>query len=484
MNSNNKLFAWLVGLCAVLSLVPIWIGTFLPLTDFPQQVAQIAVLKNWNNPSLHYPDYFTRHFFTPYGLSTWIGFLFSLIFSSLVSAKIILSITVLLFPLSLYYLLTQSQGNPCWSILGFPLAYGANFFWGHLPFLFAVPLGFLGWGLALTYRRAPSIGKGLGLMLILMVLFLSHLFVFAASWAVVFMLLVTTNPRENIRHLTGPLIVPLVVALLWVATSKKDQYFGLPSQWDVGWHRLFEFPQFIIGFDQDKFSKIFFSLLLISFLFFEKSRKQSLRAHLPFLFFLSICLFAPFRLFNGANAFAQRMSVFIVPSALLMFTSTSKGKNDKGALVLIAFVFSLWIGVMANRVRNFNTETDDFRHILGAMEPGKKLIGNVREGNSSVVSCMPYIHFPAYYQIFKGGIFEFSFSNNPQQVVLYKERTGLSPIKYGLRWETTSMKEGYDYFLIRSFDNEDVKLSAEARRHMHLKSHEGTWWLFERQPAA
>ena len=79
------------------------------------------------------------------------------------------------------------------------------------------------------------------------------------------------------------------------------------------------------------------------------------------------------------------------------------------------------------------------------------MIGSVKDVDTRGPLFMPYVHFPAYYLILKGGRFEYSFANAPQQVAVYKNKQDLSPINYGHMWEKTNMAYGYDYFLVRSF---------------------------------
>lgn len=41
------------------------------------------------------------------------------------------------------------------------------------------------------------------------------------------------------------------------------------------------------------------------------------------------------------------------------------------------------------------------------------------------------------------------------------------------------MENGYDYYLVRSNEDEENKLPEKGKTHMRLKLHDGHWWLFE-----
>lgn len=472
---TTPLNLYLFILCSIAAVLPLWAGEFLPLTDLPQHIAQVSLIRNFStDPSIS--GSFELNFFNPYATFTLLSAALAWIFPVMVAVKIILSATIILFPASLYFLFARSDGDPAWSFIGFPLAYGANFFWGHLPFLFAVPIAFLSWGLAFEYRTAPSWDRAIKLGCGLVVLFFSHAVAFAVGWIVAALILLGKNGAIQ-RGVMGGLAPSAVVCLAWLSMSEQGSDGHGSILWRAGWHRLVELPQLLQGFPGDNVgtSAVVISLLLF-FLLFRPRLKPAFISALPFFFILGVCLMGPLRLY--AHFFSQRLAVFLVPCALLaFFPSPISSHAKKGAVMGIIAIFLVWIGVFTQRVVLFNREAAGFRDVLANMRPGRRTAGLILDKQSSVTSYLPYVHFAAYYQALMGGMFEHSFANYFQQVVIYKQGHGISAEEYNASWEQLMDNPAYDYYLIRLPANAVLRQRADRI----LKAKAGQWLLLERK---
>jgi hypothetical protein len=311
-----------------------------------------------------------------------------------------------------------------------------------------------------------------------LVLLWSHALAFVFSWLVLATLSLYFS-RKKVVWLFASALPSLLCLMFWRLQPKTAGFLTQPSLWEIGWHRIVEIPQSIVGLENDPASRLITGGLVLSFLLFPKRLNPKPIFLLPLSLVLALCLFGPFRLFFGPHYFAQRFSVYIVPFLMASLAPVPDDKPSAIPMYLVGGLFLIWIGILSARFQNFNRETKSFDAIVDSMESGKKLIASIRDTDSETFAFLPYAHFAAYYQVFKDGLFEYSFANYPQQVVTYKPGLDLSPIKYGHTWEKTSMASGYDYFLVRSKEDEVARLNPEAQKNFALKKREGEWWLFE-----
>jgi hypothetical protein len=143
-----------------------------------------------------------------------------------------------------------------------------------------------------------------------------------------------------------------------------------------------------------------------------------------------------------------------------------------------AFLFSL--SIFTRRIVQFNNEATDFRETLSQADGNRHLIGNIGIADSSAGFFMPYIYFPAYYQAEKGGFFEFSFANFGQQVALPSAQKPPGLYKYPENFEAHVKESRYDYYLLRSANDEEQRLKPILGPFYRLKTRTHQWWLFER----
>lgn len=474
----KKILATLVFLAATASVIPIWAGRYLPFTDLAQHIAQIAVIRNYHSSFFPFHIYYDIQWLTPYCLPIFCGALLAFLFSPVVAAKIILSLGILAYPLSLAFLLSETNGKKSWAILGFPLAFGINLFWGHLSFYVSVPLAISLWALALSCFQRPTRTREWLLAVGLMLLFFCHVVTFVFSWGVVVVLL-WAGPNKLKR--LWPTIPVLFWFPFWLHTNHAHVLFELPTLWALGWYRFFTIPQLIFGPEGDFRALPTKILVAVLFLLMSKKAVSSWKMKLPLLANLLICLLAPVRFFGGIHGIDQRMAVFLIPSLLLTFEKGPGDENKETAAAIILLVsYLLMLGIFTRAIVRFNKETADFRTVLAEMEGGRRMMSKIPDASSTCGFFIPYIHFPAYYQAEKLGFFEYSFANNGQQTAVTSLTKPAGLVKYPEHFEKNPGPSLYDYYLIRSSGDELKNLGPVLVPYYRLKIHEGKWWLFER----
>jgi len=479
--SNKKTL--LLLLSAIACSLPIWSGKYLPLTDLPQHVAQLAILSNFRTPPFLFNRWFELHLFTPYSLYFIAGRVLTLVFSPMVAVKVLLSINTLLLPVSFHVLLSETKGPRIIALIGFPIIFGANFFWGHLPFLFSVPLVIFFWSLTLNFMEMPNKKNMLGLGLLSVALFFTHLMAYCYGLAIAGLLTALQSGSIKRKLAFLSVLLPSVgLGLFWLLSREITPQNISPISWSIGWYRLFELPQLIIGFDRYWQTNVALIFLLIGLFSIQKKISRDFWRWVPVTVTLAFCLFGPSSFFQTPLLIAQRFSVFLIPASLFIYRDIPK-RNEARDWVSRLIIACTTVGLslsLAQRFIQFNAEAKDFDVVLNKMKPNRCLLMFDRHIFNASHLFMPTLYFGAYYQIFKGGLFEFTFANFPHQIAGYKNNFDPLPIKYGYRWEKTDMSCGFDYYLIHSQENEVARLNPLAKKNMKTLVNQGPWWLFER----
>jgi hypothetical protein len=103
---------------AIASVVPIWIGKYFPSQNGPEYLLAVQMIKEYFSPDFNYSDYYELTLLiVPNILFHFIVYLLSFVFPLLVASKIALSLSIILLPLSVFYLIRAVDSRKM--ILGF-----------------------------------------------------------------------------------------------------------------------------------------------------------------------------------------------------------------------------------------------------------------------------------------------------------------------------------------------------------------------------
>jgi hypothetical protein len=170
----------------VLGMLPlyfIWSSDFLPLTDFPNHIARIKILKMYEASAFYkkyfFVDYFNGHLPIP-------NIIFDLFavklfpFLTVQSAgRLFLSLYVVLSVVSVLLLAEETGADREVALLGYlPIVYGLFFNMAFLNFIFSIPLFMLCLVVFLRYEKSGRPLHLASLVVLSAVLFISHLFSF------------------------------------------------------------------------------------------------------------------------------------------------------------------------------------------------------------------------------------------------------------------------------------------------------------------
>lgn len=234
--------AQLIAFMVLLHLIPIWGFTFIPTQDGLSHVYNAYILKEWKNPE------FTK-FHEVYNLNltlfpNWTNFAFFIpalyIFPPLIAEKVYVTLCVLLFPLSFYYLLNAIDKRlRIFGLLGFLYSYNYLLQMGFYNFTLSVPLCLIAIGYWWKHTADLHISHAAVLNLLLVATYFSHfasytLLVFALSFlAGIDFLKHLAQWRERLKKLLQfvgyliPTYFILLNTLLSNPESRESQHYTL-----------------------------------------------------------------------------------------------------------------------------------------------------------------------------------------------------------------------------------------------------------------
>lgn len=499
--NEKKLNYFLTGLFIVTiatSIIPFWIPDFLPFLDIPQHLSIVSVIHNFDNPFFSY----NKFFYIDYGATQYLFYYFfchflSFIFSIDVANKIFLSLYAIVLPISIYIFLYSFNREKWGCFFSIPFIYNPLLFMGFLNFVFGVAVLFLCLSIFKMDIDKPSTGKKIFLLILTIVLFHCHMQVFLLYLvSIPFILLFLSKDAKKILLSLSHLIPSFCFFVFWIFkilfTPCEIWERGEHGQ-DIVWEGVSEsFSSFfnrIISVYPPSFEEwcLFILIIFFGIILILKRTEKSLdeRKNIApeiisliviILYFISPISYKWYWLIN--SRFAPIFALFL-PSWINKFT-----EFNKRLIFIPVGILTIYLSYIHGvQFRKFNEETKDFEKILETMEPHKRVMSLIFDSNSWNFNEPVYLHFGQYYQLKKGGVVNFSFSNFPPSPVRFRKDTG--PPLLPLRFEWTPQRFDfkvhggyYDYFLLRGGYPQGV--FKDNIEKVHLIARYGRWSVYKK----
>ncbi len=136
---NDRLFIAVV----LLSVAPLWIGSYLPMVDMPQHAAQITALRELWQGNESFTRLFEINWFTPYLLGYLVLAGLAMVLPITFASQLLVSASLVALPLLTGRLLRTAGADERWKWLAIPCSFSFAFYWGFLSFIVAAPLALL-----------------------------------------------------------------------------------------------------------------------------------------------------------------------------------------------------------------------------------------------------------------------------------------------------------------------------------------------------
>ncbi|RPI83367.1 MAG: hypothetical protein EHM42_08480 [Planctomycetaceae bacterium] len=169
-----------VGLCAV-NLVPIWWTDRFPSQNGPWFLLATHMFKEYNNPNWDYSKYYVRNWLPfPHLLHDTLVGLVAHVAPLLTAERIVLSLYVILLPLSVFYFLSSLAPGRRWpGYLAFLVVLHYTFMRGYHDYTLSIPLFFITVAYWYPRRDRLTVGDAVILCGLGVLTYLSHLLTFA-----------------------------------------------------------------------------------------------------------------------------------------------------------------------------------------------------------------------------------------------------------------------------------------------------------------
>jgi hypothetical protein len=482
----RRLFSLVFFGAVALTVWPLCSTRYLPIEDLPQHLAAIRVLHSYHDARFDFARYFELDLFGTqylayYLLADGLAYLVDLELGN----RLIVVACAMATPYALRYLL-RALDRPEWlALFALPLTYNAHLILGFINFLLAIPLALFGLGLAVRQYSAPKVARGVGLALVALLAFFSHVVPFALFALGCLLVALDRQPRRVLLRLL-PLVPAGLASLLWLwrspagratLTAAVGGEAGPQPQYQPAAFALRDMPNWLTdtfhGAEAGSLLRgtaLVFALTLLiglGWACWRRPREPAAgapdRARPARALVWRLLPLAPLALllyFVTPSAYAwiwpiaQRFPLLAVLFAIPVLPAPPRAAAVLLAGALLALSFAEQRLVTRAFAAFDQQEVGDFDAALAAIPPRKRVMGLIFARGSAQVKFSPFIHFVAYYQARKGGAVMFTFADFPQSPFRFRESD--RPPRVPPRWEWLPQLvrptdlAWYEYVLVRA----------------------------------
>ncbi|MFO0617591.1 MAG: hypothetical protein U0414_33665 [Polyangiaceae bacterium] len=524
-----------VGIAVLATVVtvawPLLSTRYPPMIDLPMHAAHTSAFRHWFDPAYHFQDQFElQPFSVPYDASYVLGALFMLVMGVIPAVKLATAIMLLALPVGLGVLAWGMRKSPLSGLMGLPFVWCGLVHWGFINAASAIGQFALVIGLALRAVDRPTWRVQVALAVSLVVLFFTHVFRFPLGVAGVVAAAVVAWPAtRRLRPALLPLVPSLALFAVFYVRRPAALAGGLGSM-RVDTSHIRQLGRALVngfeGMTEGIAAIVFVALLLVvqvamavDWLGARWRARRAARGAAPpapkrarvlpdpqwfderFTALVTLvplgCAAVCFALF-----FTLPMMIgvwwYVFPregvAAVFMLLAALPGL-PRARVAQLASVIALSVGalvfagVQAAGYAEFDRATRDFTRIAAEIPMAPKLLYLVFDTTGPARRGAPFLHFPAWIQAEKGGWLSFHFAKWGASPLAYRtDPSAVVPPPTPPRWEWTPTmfdvrQHGafFDWFLVRSA--EEPSRLFRADRTIVPVDHDGTWWLYRREPA-
>jgi len=435
-----------------IEILPIWFFTFFPSHDGPSHIYNAYVLKSFftGTPPRIAEYYKLNAFpFPNWSSHPFMGTLM-LIVTPETAHKILLTVILTLFPLSIFYFLEAvKKQKSIYVVVGFLFNYHFMLHYGFYNFSLSAPFYFFSLGYYWKHKDSFNIKKLFILTLLMLATYFCHMITFTLLVSSLTLLVITAQykqPCQLLKHLAGvvPFLVVMVAFILQFSYGERREYFAkkywLEYFFDIGSlvyytdaHFFITRPLVIVGI------MVFLATLLQ--IYFKKKSAEPVWHFLVIALLLSSLYFIlPWRLASGA-LLNDRVNFFIF-LVVLPFLSEDFSRQFKRALVAFLVVACIvHVGITYRYYYYLDKGLREFTSARHLIEPDSTVLALSSDWWSYEIDVHyvePFVQAVNYYCLNNGcvnlGNYEAQFDYFP--VNWSKKHSG--KIDYVIAWKLTT----------------------------------------------
>ena len=449
---SEKLIITLL-ICAY--LLPIWLFKYVPTQDGPSHIYNAQVLKEYRNPDYNFSEHYDLNLsLFPNWLSHILLVILLTVFSPIVAEKILLSIYIIVFPISIFYFLGSiKQGKNLLGFMSFLFIYNYLFLMGFYSFAISMPLFFLILGYWWRHKEHITTKRVVLLNLFMVIIYFAHLI----SHILIVMsisLLAILYFRKRIRGiLTAFVCIFPSCILILIYLPSSDLLSGETPQ--IGLSRipllLKELVSMRVLVSYNEYQSIIAYLvsatilyLFIHTLWKEKiDRKESFIERFStkdcflFIFFVMLILYLILPWSVGPGGWVNdRIAILALIGILAWFREGDSRRWKRIFLILIVLISLINIAYIGYYCKILNEELDEFTSGVQVIGKNKTILPFFFDGFGKSSRVGIFVNAANYYSLNNGGInlgnYEILFDYFPTR---YKE--SFEPPAPGKEWVVT-----------------------------------------------
>lgn len=452
---GTRLYIILAFILTFINLLPIWLVDFPPLQDYPFHLLEAHIITNYWNPNFNYPETFTLSFFpTPYILMYYMFIVLSHAFSIQVAGKIILSLYVILLPLSTFYLIyAVDKTKIIIGFFSFLFIYNYFFNMGFINFSLSIPFFLFALGYWFKTKDYANWTHRTILSILILFVYMAHYFAYCLLFVMIIILsiYVLRKPKSIIANLVVflPSLILLIISLLRDFVPPSSDFISLSPDLPIA-----EANDFILACYGDIIDKIknviFFKKQAFYFMSFDPKLEKiilvlisCLAIWLLILQFRNrndrlmtskfLMLLLMFALYLALPTHLIRPSLWIIDTRILIFIifigllllEAPKNKLLRNIVMFVILSLSLaHLHVIFVNYRLINQDLKEFHAATKKIPSGKRVLFRTERSISRHGLIDPFRHFGAYYYLEKraGDVPDLNYYIGPIRPLKYKNK--------------------------------------------------------------
>jgi hypothetical protein len=486
MIASQGLLCWiLAALCCAAVAIPFFTAQFPPITDLPQQSAQIRLFLDTLFASDH--SQYKIQWFTPYSFSYLLLGLSWALFGPENAGRMAMLAIGLIWIIAIHVVTFRRGRAQTAAILGTLFFFNHVLYWGFYSFAIGWPV-FLLWFMVTTKETGEgfSVWDSLVLASVALLLYLSHVLWLIAGlcWLGLYSLVFRQFVGKVARQVAC--LIPLVIAVIAWYPMFAESSMATPPVWGTGPLERLSYSWLTdaaLGGIHGPAEYVIFGCCLGWVALGMLQNRGALRSVIDWPMLLAAGMFFAFALFlpdkyMNTIRFGQRW----MPVAAIAFLAAMPGPvltpviRHAAALVVVA-AFCL---ITAGAWHGFqHKELSGLKESLASLPESPKVLGLSYVQQSEFVKGRPFIQVFAYSQVLKGGTLNFSFAQFSPCLVVYKQPF-VSPWTNGLEWFPTRATEAdlryFDFVLVNG--TEAIHRNMEAIAVLTPVTSKGRWRMY------
>ncbi len=497
------------------SLLPIWIGRYVPLLDYPAHLANLFVWRHLDDPMFGFSRYYDTNLAPlPYWVQYGIEYGLATVFGEELAQKLFLSLAIVGLPASVALYAKQLGRDPWLSVLACPLAWNMNVANGFLAYVGGLPILFVAlWALE-SYAAQPSWRRAALAVSLGILVYFSHVLLWGVLLCVFGFTAFLCVRKASLRLvLLAPLpLLPTLLLGVWAqrfGSADKTRVTVSGKGWadvvgvysDV-WQNLQTLKGWTLNTMPGVRDEIYYQAVLLLVwlgLFLTGFRRETPatsaqetpplwrrivgRAELGFVIVTALYFSLPRSLLQPFYWYAvnRRLAVLVALFALLMIRgSVFRGPLRRALLAMAMFLSTVYTADLGAHYFRINRRIKAYEELIALVPRGKQVLPLMTQFGDPDCAVNCFNQWGSYLQIRQGGYMIPFF---PVEFPLRRKHVQ-TPMP--IAWDQPQSfrfpehGRGWDYFLIHG--PVLPSLFAGSGDSVRLLGQRGDWTLYEKRP--